>query len=364
VGLAAAVALALIGAPAVLWMGRTAKSPVSARDDLSIAVMPFEDLSPEKNQQYFSEGLAAELLDALARIPGLRVAPRTSSFRFGANNKDARVIGQKLNVANLLEGSVHKQANRARVSVRLIRASDGAPVWAETYDKELNDILAAEELARGKQGDKQVAGRGGCGVREDYARGIQRSSAGPSLLGRRNKENLRGQRLLEEATRLILDMPGPVGWEKPARSGWSSRFRGRAESLQTARDAVQRVKLTNSAEVHRPGWIQMNNDRDWGGADGHSNKRWRWRPGTPPCQPSRDCGPGPGPPDEAAVLGRRAMQLDPLSFGAANAWCRIRRAQRRGRRAFKGVDIAPEAEISRSFRQGLSGFSRSRESAG
>ncbi len=88
-------------------------------------MLPFADMSAQKDQEYFSDGLAEELLNSLAKIPGLRVAARTSSFQFKGKNEDLRTIGEKLNVSTILEGSVRKQGERVRITAQLIKASDG-----------------------------------------------------------------------------------------------------------------------------------------------------------------------------------------------------------------------------------------------
>lgn len=111
----------------------------------SIAILPFVDLSPEKNQEYFADGLADELLNDLAKNPNLRVAARTSAFAFKGKNEDLRVVAEKLNVANVLEGSVRKEGNRVRITTQLISASNGFHLWSETYDREINDIFAVQD---------------------------------------------------------------------------------------------------------------------------------------------------------------------------------------------------------------------------
>jgi len=111
----------------------------------SIAVLPFADLSPDHDQEYFSDGLAEELLNHLTKIPNLRVAARTSAFRFKGHNEDLRVIGQRLNVANVLEGTVRKEGNRVRISAQLIRADDGFNLWSESYDRDLTDVFVVQD---------------------------------------------------------------------------------------------------------------------------------------------------------------------------------------------------------------------------
>lgn len=136
---------------------------MAPRGDVSIAVLPFADLSPQRDQEYFSDGLAEELLDSLAKIPGLKVAARTSSFQYKSKSEDVRVVGQKLNVASVLEGSVRKQGQRVRVSVQLIQTSDGFHLWSQTYDRDLTDIFS---------------------VQEDIARSVANSLSVPLLAGK------------------------------------------------------------------------------------------------------------------------------------------------------------------------------------
>ncbi|HEY7724697.1 MAG TPA: tetratricopeptide repeat protein [Anaeromyxobacteraceae bacterium] len=111
----------------------------------SIAVLPFADLSPAKDQDYFCDGIAEELLNALAGVPGLRVAARGSSFQFKGRPVDSRDIGRTLGVTSLLEGSVRKAGERVRVSAQLVSSGDGYQLWSETFERGLQDIFAIQE---------------------------------------------------------------------------------------------------------------------------------------------------------------------------------------------------------------------------
>ena len=111
----------------------------------SIAVLPFEDLSPAHDHGYFSAGMAEELLNALARVQDLRVAGRASSFYYGNHNADLRTIGKALDVANVLEGSVRTQGQAVRISVQLIRTRDGFETWSQSYDGNLDNIFDLQE---------------------------------------------------------------------------------------------------------------------------------------------------------------------------------------------------------------------------
>jgi serine/threonine protein kinase/Tfp pilus assembly protein PilF len=120
-------------------------SAVSVPPMHSVAVLPFLDMSEKKDQEYFSDGLAEELLDLLAKVPGLQVTARTSSFSFKGKSVDIPEIGRKLNVANVLEGSVRKSGDRLRVSTQLVRADTGVQFWSETYDRELKDVFEVQD---------------------------------------------------------------------------------------------------------------------------------------------------------------------------------------------------------------------------
>ena len=111
----------------------------------SIAVLPFVNMSDDKDNEYFSDGLSEELLNLLAKIPQLHVAGRTSSFQFKGENKDLRQIGTLLNVANVLEGSVRQSGARLRITAQLINTENGYHLWSETYDRELTDVFAIQD---------------------------------------------------------------------------------------------------------------------------------------------------------------------------------------------------------------------------
>jgi TolB-like protein/Flp pilus assembly protein TadD len=135
---------AATGRVAVLAAQPDAPAPGSIPDK-SIAVLPFADMSEKHDQEYFSDGLAEELLDLLAKTPGLRVIARTSSFYFKGKQASLTEIAKTLNVATILEGSVRKSGNRLRVTTQLIRADTGEHLWSETYDRDLKDIFQVQD---------------------------------------------------------------------------------------------------------------------------------------------------------------------------------------------------------------------------
>jgi serine/threonine protein kinase/tetratricopeptide (TPR) repeat protein len=111
----------------------------------SIAVLPFTDLSPKEDQEYFCDGMAEELINALSNIEGLQVASRTSSFQFREKGYDIQDIGKKLKVQTVLEGSVRKAGNRLRITVQLINVDEGYHIWSEKFDRDLEDIFAIQD---------------------------------------------------------------------------------------------------------------------------------------------------------------------------------------------------------------------------
>ena len=140
------VALVLAGAPAYFWISKhlTASTAAFAPPPHSIAVLPFVNMSGDREQEYFSDGLTEELLNSLAEINELQVAARTSAFSFKGKDTDIGTIARKLNVASVLEGSVRRSGNTVRVTTQLINAVTGYHLWSHTYDRDLGDVLKLE----------------------------------------------------------------------------------------------------------------------------------------------------------------------------------------------------------------------------
>jgi TolB-like protein/Flp pilus assembly protein TadD len=124
-----------------------AAAPLAATSDPrpSIAVLPFVNMSPDTDQEYFSDGLSEQMLDLLAKVPQLRVISRTSSFSFKGKEVDAATIARTLGVSHLLEGSVRKSGNQLRISAKLVRASDSSQIWSGTYDRSLEDVFKIQD---------------------------------------------------------------------------------------------------------------------------------------------------------------------------------------------------------------------------
>jgi TolB-like protein/DNA-binding winged helix-turn-helix (wHTH) protein/Flp pilus assembly protein TadD len=121
------------------------ETPSVVVSDKSIAVLPFVDMSEKKDQEYFADGMAEEIINLLVKIPELRVISRTSSFQFKGKTEDPRIVRTRLGVAYVLEGSVRKSGDRLRVTAQLIDSRNGTNVWSETYDQELSDILKMQD---------------------------------------------------------------------------------------------------------------------------------------------------------------------------------------------------------------------------
>jgi TolB-like protein len=141
-----ALAVVTLGVRQFLLPPSTApESDTAASGPASIAVLPFEDYSENKDQEYFSKGIAEEILNLLAQTNALRVAARTSSFAFASHDTDIREIGQKLDVSNVLEGSIRKAGPKIRITAQLIDVKNGYHLWSETYDRDYTDIFKIQD---------------------------------------------------------------------------------------------------------------------------------------------------------------------------------------------------------------------------
>jgi TolB-like protein len=168
-------------------------------EDRSIAVLPFEDLSPAGDQEYFGNGIADELRLELQRLDGLRVAGRTSSIASTQNDEDLMTIGEFLNVDSILEGSIRKEGNRIKIVAQLINADDGFPIWSESYDRELANIFETqEEIATSVAGTLGVR-LGVGGVNEFQGAGTLNVEAYEAYL---QSENVSGPARLSQPARI------------------------------------------------------------------------------------------------------------------------------------------------------------------
>jgi len=307
----------------------------------SIAVLPFVNRSASADDEYFSDGLADELLNVLSKIRGLRVVARTSSFQFKGTKDDIATIGQKLNVSTVLEGSVRKAGNRIRVAVHLVKVADSSHLWSETYDRTLEDIFAVQDdIAQsvvkelratllGEAADSDASGQ--AKAKAEVAKAAKGRGTDPEahrlyllarhLLGRSTPEDTaNGIDYLHQA--LQLDPEFALAWAelgmarvKQADAGWAPV----ADGYARAREAVERALSLEPelAEGHAGlGWIRATYDRDWRGAKASYARALELAPGSP--QALRRVGVLTdvlGGAEEAIGLYRRVVEQDPLSAG-------------------------------------------------
>jgi len=194
------------GAPAAVATKAPAPA-ASAGGDNSIAVLPFADMSPAKDQEYFADGISEELLNVLAQVKGLQVAGRTSSFAFKNDNRDLREIGQLLNVSHVLEGSVRKAGDRVRITAQLVKADDGFHLWSATYDRQLTDIFAVQDEIAGAILDEMTPFLPGAAAASASVAPAKRADIGAYdlFLLAREKMTQDGSRAAYESAALLLD---------------------------------------------------------------------------------------------------------------------------------------------------------------
>ena len=264
-----------------LWRDRATPTPPPAQQQstASIAVLPFADMSAEKNQEYFSDGLAEEILNKLAKIPALRVVARTSSFQFKGKTGDLRSVGETLNASTILEGSVRKQGNRVRVTAQLIKAADGFHLWSDTYDRELTDIFAVQDdIAKAVAAALQVTLLGSrersTGGAAQERRGLQRRPAGPLLPGSRREGKPReGGGIFRAGTQarseLCRGMGGTCRCSTTDQARFGLRSAGRGVPPGAGRGGAGARPRWEPRRRSRPDRLDQDAiyDWDWAGAD-------------------------------------------------------------------------------------------------
>jgi TolB-like protein/Tfp pilus assembly protein PilF len=320
------IAGTVLAIAAVVWLtggGKRSAPSLRSTGTPSIAVMPFVNLSSDKEQEYFSEGLAEELLNNLMRIQGLRVAARTSSFQFKGRNEDLRSVGEKLNVSTILEGSVRKEGERVRITAQLINASDGFHMWSEIYERDLKDVFAVQEdIARSVANSLKVTLLENPGVPFAGSQNLEAYNAylqGRYFFDRRDRESLeKALGYYEQAIK--LDPSYALAWAQIARVRANQADRGYLpikEGYEKARAAAEKALAldSNLAEANAAfGWIKATNDWDWAGADICYRRALALEPGNAPViRSAGGLAATLGRLDEALTLHRRAVELDPLS---------------------------------------------------
>ncbi|RJP64527.1 MAG: hypothetical protein C4532_19045 [Candidatus Abyssobacteria bacterium SURF_17] len=292
----------------------------------SIAVLPFMDISEDKNQEYFCDGLAEELINALTQLKGLHVVARTSAFSFKDEKRDVRDIGRQLNVETVLEGSVRKSGDRIRVTAQLINVADGYHIWSGRYDREMADIFAIQDEITLTIVDKlKVKLLGQERVRFASRRPVDMEAYNLYLQGRWfwNKMTAEGlTKAIEYFEQAIEKAPDYA----PAYAGLADAYMNLPlystfspkEAYAKAMAAVSKaLELDDAlAEAHASlAWIKMNFEWDWEGAERE-------------CQQAIELNPGyaiahrwysfvllfTGRFDEAIREIEQARELDPLSL--------------------------------------------------
>lgn len=337
---------------------------VTHRDSLdlpqkSVAVLPLVNESGDPDNEYFSDGLSEELIASLSQIRDLKVIGRSSSFRFKGKDTDSRTIGAMLGVANLLEGTVRRQAERVRIVVGLVNAADGHQLWSHTYDRDAKDIFAVQsEIARAVADSLEVSllGDQPALATEPAERNVQAHNAylqGHFHLERNSFESWpKAVAAYDEAIKLDRDYAIAYAERAEAWAWISTRNPPDVAQAQSnaRRDAEKAVALEpNLAAAHASlGWVRFIVDWDYAGALTElrqaeqlapSNARSRYQLSQVVLYM--------GQIDEAIALARQAVDLDPLAYSAHGILARalmaggkIEEAEAQGR---KSAQLQPAA---------------------
>ena len=288
----------------------------------SLAVLPFVNMSADKSEQYFSDGLADELINDLSRIQGMRVMARASSFKFSGND-DPQMVGEKLHVGAVLEGSVRKQGDQVRISAQLISTANGFNLWSERYDRNLKDILAVQEdIGRAVTQSLKVKLLGGAtAVPEQSTSGEAYNTylQGKFFLDRLDKTSLeQALSYFEQAVK--LDPKYALAWVGIAEVHSLQAdlsYIPTDEGYRQARESVEHALAIdpNVAEVHAAmGYIMVGHDWDWVGAEAEYQRALALAPGNAEILwQAGELAVTLGRFDDAIALYRRAIELDPLS---------------------------------------------------
>jgi TolB-like protein/class 3 adenylate cyclase/Tfp pilus assembly protein PilF len=321
----------------------TAEEPVSAPSapsapPLSIAVLPFVNMSRNEENEYFADGLSEELLNVLAKIRGLRVTSRTSAFSFKGKDIDIPTIAKKLGVAHVLEGSVRTAGKRVRVTAQLIEVAQDSHIWSDTYDRELDDIFAVQddiaqcvvqELRARLLGTPQDAKAEAQKVIAE----VQAASKGRSENPEAFRHYLQGQFFRDQLNRestaravecyevaLKLDPEYALAWAGLSRAltdqmgqNWVPRDEGFRKAIRAAEQAIElEPDLPEAHTAH--GWIVRAYNWDWRDAEESFQRALELAPGSTIAMNAAATLMGNlGKFDEAIALFRRAIALDPLN---------------------------------------------------
>ena len=324
-GLLLLVLLLLAGAGGYFWRSRASSHP-GGMNEASIAVLPFADMSPGKDQEYFSDGLAEELTNELAKVPGLKVTGRSSAFQFKGKNEDLRAVGQKLNVANILEGSVRQEGSHVRITAELTKVNDGFQLWSEEYNTELKDIFAVQDqIARAVTQALQIKLLGAnatsalAGPKVTNPAAYQAYLQGQYFLNRGSEKANYDKALAYADQAISLDANYAPAWalRSDALSNMAfDDFMDTSEGVRRARaDAEHAIALDpRSPEGYLAlASVRLDYDFDWNGAEAALNKAAALQPGSVDLLDSQaDLEEARGRLDAAIELRKRTVALDPL----------------------------------------------------
>ncbi len=248
-----------------------------AADPASLAVLPFLDLSPERDHAYFSDGMTEELIGHLSKIEGLRVSASTSSFRFRNRDTDVREVGDRLGVAHVLEGSVRRAGDRLRITAQLVSTENGYRLWSDIYERRVGDVFAVqEEIARAIAEALRLRLATPVGAPVDRLRvtsieAYELYLRGRFFASRRTEEDL--AKAAEYYGQAIAVDPGFARAHAGlAETYIATRRSAPGDRFRRGREAALRALAIDStlAEAHTAmGWIAMWYDRDWSGAERH-----------------------------------------------------------------------------------------------
>ena len=350
----------------------TGQSPISqlppapgpaAVDAKSVAVLAFTNLSDDKGNEYFSDGISEELLNVLAKIPGLKVTARTSAFYFKGKDLPIADIARQLGVAYIVEGSVRKQGDRVRISAELIKAADGFQAWSDQFDRNLKDIFAVQDEITGLiAGSLQVKLAAGLPKTnpvnpEAYNLVLQAHffAQQESAEGRKQAANIYRQAI-------AIDPNYAQAWGDLARVyAMLGRFYGGLpmdQAMAEARAAAQSALKLNSDEpsgLNALGWVQRLADWDWSGARKSFLRAVALAPDDPTFAADAAvllC--NVGQIDQAIPLARRAVERDPLSARAYFSLGDILASSGHDKESVevlsRGIELAPSSEVYRAVR--------------
>ena len=292
----------------------------------SVAVLPFANMSADPENEYFCDGIAEEIINALAQLPELRVAGRTSAFSFKGVDQDLREIGVQLNVATVLEGSVRRAGNRLRITAQLVDVNDGYHLWSERFDRQLEDVFAIQdEIARSIAERLQVTLGVEAGARlarphSENVEAYQLCLKGRALLYQRGMAMLQSRECFEQA--LVLDPDFPLAHAGLADSYSIPGYYGMVEPTEAwprARSAAQRALALapELAEAHNAmAIIALGHDWDWATAEREFRCALELNPGYVQARcwyPLLYLQCVRGRHEEAIAEARRAVDVDPLS---------------------------------------------------